>query len=84
MMMIKQPDDMHLIAHYTEKDGAPEPPGLSHDELYDHPPFEDAGPEGRTNDGNHGTIDEILERAEAKHVAMQAHPMARDVLVISI
>ena len=46
-------------------------------------PFSFSNQEMATNDGNHGTIDEMLERAEAKHVAMQAHPMARDVLVIS-
>ena len=56
-------------------EGAPEPPGLSHGELYDHPPFED---EGWFSDD---TIDNILIKAETEHLASMDHPMARDILV---
>ena len=56
-------------------EGAPEPPGLSHGEIYDHPPFEDAGWSGG------GTIDQILRNAETEQLASLAHPMAKDILV---
>ena len=56
-------------------EGAPEPPGLSHSELYDHSPFED---EDWSSDE---TIDQILRNAESEHVASLAHTMARDILV---